>query len=163
NADPVGATFDDNALNQDDVDGRPLYAGVTYDAGAREDRISSSIEAAAAGGALTLDDMSRIQHDTRSNVGFRLAAPIVAALDAVGFFIWRLDDNQLVRLVNRVLNTPGGMVLSSTTGQPILCDRIATAGPDDSCTKQVLVAMAQAMNQLGSQFGTADTSQWRWG
>jgi penicillin amidase len=234
NADPVGATFDNNALNQPMVDGRPLYAGVTYTAGFREDRISASIEAAAANGALTLDDMARIQHDTRSNVGFYLVAPVRAALayvadstgapadvvayvaglsagdrqalmtaktlldawsfatpteggdgaataafnmwmhyfveatlkdelDAVSFDVWRLDDNFIVRIVNRLIVDSTGMVLSAQTSQPILCDRVDLAGADDSCTKQVLVAMVEAMNQLSGQFSTADSTQWKWG
>src|SRR5207247_633174 len=77
NADPVGATFDNDPLNQPMVDGRPLYAGITYAAGVREERISTLIEA---GHGLTLDDMATIQHDTHSNVGAKLTPAITAAL-----------------------------------------------------------------------------------
>ncbi len=81
NADPVGATFDNNPLNQTVVDGRPLYAGVTYAAGVREQRIATVLEA---GTDLTLDDMATLQHDTHSNVGEALRDRVVAALDATG-------------------------------------------------------------------------------
>jgi len=74
----VGATFDNDPLNQPVVDGRPLYAGVTYAAGVRAERISNLIEAGNA--SLTIDDMARIQHDTRSNVGAKLTPAVVAAL-----------------------------------------------------------------------------------
>jgi len=88
NADPVGATFDNNALNQPMVDGRPLYVGVTYTAGYREDRISTLIERGAAAAPLTTDDIATIQHDTHSNVGESLVPSILAALaytaDATG-------------------------------------------------------------------------------
>ena len=46
-ADPVGATFDGDALGgveQPIVDGRPLYAGVSYAAGVREERITTLIQ-----------------------------------------------------------------------------------------------------------------------
>ncbi len=78
NADPVGATFDGDPLNQRAVDGRPLYVGVTYAAGVREERISQLIEERGVG--MTTDDMARIQHDTRSNVGVKLVPAIRAAL-----------------------------------------------------------------------------------
>ncbi|MGN6105140.1 MAG: penicillin acylase family protein, partial [Kofleriaceae bacterium] len=80
NADPVGATFDNDPLNQPMIDGRPLYVGVSYAAGVREERIT---ELLTRGGALTLDDMAAIQHDTFSNVGAKLVPHVLAALDAV--------------------------------------------------------------------------------
>jgi penicillin amidase len=245
NADPVGQTFDDAPLSGPIVDGRPLYSGVTYAAGVREERISRSIEAAAAQGAVTVDDMARIQHDASSTVGRHLAPPVIAALGtvadstgapsdvapylaalpaadtarlqtalallsrwtyatptaldapspqelvdsaataafntfmhffiqraigdelaAVNFDVWRLDDNFTVRTINAILTEPSTLVQSAQTGQPILCDDIATAGPDDSCTKMILVAMVDAMTALETAspgFGTADPTQWRWG
>jgi penicillin amidase len=245
NADPVGATFDGDGLNQPLVDGRPLYAGVTYAAGVREERISNLIVAAAADGPLDLVDMAAIQHDTASTVGGHLRDAIVAALgvidgaaglppDAQAFYdglaavdqtrldqartllaawtlqtpamlslddgettdsaatalfnawmhyfiedviedelaalptpfaVWRLEENLLVRTVWGVLNQPAGYVISTDTDQPILCDDIATAGADGSCTMQVLRALLQAMDHLASPagFGNASTSSWRWG
>ncbi len=237
NADPVGATFDNDPLNQQTTDGHPLYAGVTYAAGVREERISTLIEA---GQQLTLDDMARIQHDTHSNCGEKLSPAINAALaqldspgasppdlapyinglapadktrletakmlmagwtretpaatdapsadsaatalfnawmhffltdaikdefDHVGFDMWSLDDNLLVRIVYRLFTQPQTYVQSATSGEPIVCDDITTAGADDSCTKMILVAMLDAMHHLESTagFGTADTTQWRWG
>jgi penicillin amidase len=80
NADPVGATFDGNPLDQGVVSGEPLYVGVGYAAGLREDRITALIQQASAAGQVTLDDMAAIQRDTHSSVGERLAPAIVAAL-----------------------------------------------------------------------------------
>ena len=245
NADPVGATFDGLPLNQGVVNGEPLYAGVGYAAGVREDRITKLLQQlAGADRGATLDDMAAIQHDTHSNVGERLTPAIVAALaqldspgatppdlapyalalpaadrarlgkaravmaswtfatpaaieaatevaiadsaataifntwmhffigrtladelDAVDFDVWRLDDNQLVRIVYAMLTDPRSFVTSPSTQQPILCDNIAVAGPDDSCTKVILQAMLDAMTHLESAqgFGTVDTGAWRWG
>jgi acyl-homoserine lactone acylase PvdQ len=81
NSDPVGATFDGNPLNGPVVDGRPLYAGTTYAAGFRTERISSLIDEAAAAGAVTLDDMARFQADSDSTVGSHLLPALVAVLD----------------------------------------------------------------------------------
>ena len=78
NADPVGATFDGNALNQTTTTGEELYAGVTYAAGVREERISTLIEQRGIG--ITIEDMARIQHDTTSNVGAKLVPAIRSAL-----------------------------------------------------------------------------------
>ncbi|HEU4734896.1 MAG TPA: penicillin acylase family protein [Kofleriaceae bacterium] len=86
-------------------------------------------------------------------------------LDAVGFDVWRLDDNLLVRVIYALLHDPGSFVTSPATQQPIVCDNYDTAGPDDSCTKAILQAMVDAMIHLESPdaFGTADVSAWRWG
>ncbi len=244
NADPVGATFDGLPLNQGTVDDKPLYAGVSYAAGLREERITRLIQPFAGAPGMTLDDMAAIQHDTRSTVGEKLAPAILAALaqldhpdptppdllpyvaalpaadlarlttarqllaswtfatpaaadasdsapnddsaataifntwmhffieralkdelDAVDFDVWRLDDQQLVRIVYAMLTDPRSFVTSPTTQQPILCDDYVTAGPDDSCTKVILQAMVDAMTQLESAqgFGIADPGAWRWG
>ncbi len=243
NADPVGATFDNNPLNQTTTDGQPLYAGITYTAGLREDRITSSIVAAAGAGPITIDDMARIQHDTRSNVGAYMIAPIRTALayvddptgapadvaafvaglapadkqtldtakqlldnwsqatpaatestatqseladsaatalfnmwmhyfveatlkdelDAVNFDVWRLDDNFIVRIIYRLLVNPEMFVQSATTNQPILCDNLGAAGPDDSCTMKIIEATTSAMTELASQMGTTDVTRWQWG
>lgn len=77
NADPVGATFDGRPLNQADG-ATPLYLGVSYAAGVREERISQMIEQRGVG--ISVDDMARIQHDTTSTVGSKLAPPIRTAL-----------------------------------------------------------------------------------
>jgi penicillin amidase len=83
NADPVGATFDRDALNQPVVDGRPLYAGISYTEGLREERISLLIEEKAAQGPLDLAAMAQIQHDTNSSVGRHLRDSVVAALAVI--------------------------------------------------------------------------------
>ena len=81
NADPVGATFDGDPLNQPIVDGIPLYVGVTYAAGVRHERIAEMITTAPS--PITLDDMARMQHDTRSTMGAKLAPHLVSALGRV--------------------------------------------------------------------------------
>ena len=233
NADPVGATFDNDPLNQSIVDGRPLYAGVTYAAGVREERIANLVTAAGPASA-TLAQMSDIQHDTQSTIGLHfkdrlnnvLAVTGVAAdvtgylaalpvadqtrlatatqllagwtlatpasvgtpstdsaatalfntwmhyfierslkdeFDAMGFDVWRLDDNQIVRLIFAMLVHPETLT-AAVSGQPILCDDV-TSVTEDSCDKMILIAMVDAMQHLESAdgFGTADTAQWQWG
>jgi len=85
NSDPVGATFDGDPLNQPVVDGIPLYAGVTYAAGVRAERISDDIKAAAArtNNHITLDDMAKIQHDSTSTMGMKLMPKILDDLKAL--------------------------------------------------------------------------------
>jgi len=91
NADPVGATFDNDPLGGDEqiqptVDGRPLYVGFAYAAGLRHARIAELLDEASAGGrAPTLDDMARIQLDTHSTMGAALAPhlrPRLAMIDS---------------------------------------------------------------------------------
>ena len=90
NADPVGATFDNDPLNQPLVNGRPLYAGVAYAAGVRQERITRGIEAAAApvpgddsAAAVTPEEMQALQHDSQSTVGAKMTPRILAALGYV--------------------------------------------------------------------------------
>jgi penicillin amidase len=247
NADPVGATFDNDPLNQPMVDGRPLYVGVSYAAGVREERISTLIDQAAR--PLTLDTMAQIQHDTHSNVGAKLSAPIALALarldtptgapadlgpfvaalsaedkarlvtartllaswthatptalapndpaaadsaatalfnawmhffleralrdefanakdpatpGAQGFDLYRLDGNQLVRIVYALLTRPGAFVQSAATGQPIVCDDFASV-TTDSCTTMIMRAAIDAVRHLETTFASPDPAQWRWG
>lgn len=80
NSDPVGQTFDNDALNQPEVSGRPLYVGMAYAPGVRLERISSLLEGAMARGPVTLADFATIQHDTRSTVGSKLAPKLTEAL-----------------------------------------------------------------------------------
>jgi penicillin G amidase len=96
---------------------------------------------------------------------FFLAEGIGDEFAAIDFDLWRLDDNLHVRTVYWMLADPDRFVKSVTTGQPILCDRYAVAGPDDSCTKLILMTVLAAMHHLESSagYGTADTAQWRWG
>ncbi|MCX5745455.1 MAG: penicillin acylase family protein [Proteobacteria bacterium] len=242
NADPVGATFDGDPLNQPMVAGRPLYAGITYAAGVRQERISQMIEAA--GTTATLADMAVIQRDTRSNVGEHLVPAITAALGklddasatpsdvasylaslstedrtrlqtartllagwsratpaaigtptaaelgdsaatalfnawmhffierslgdeftAMSFDVWRMDDNQVLRIINAMLVHPATFVQSVTSHQPILCDDLTTSGVDESCSRIILAALVDAMGQLEGPagFDTADVTRWQWG
>ncbi len=84
---------------------------------------------------------------------------------AIDFDMWALDENLHVRTAYALLSQPTTFVASASTGQPILCDRYAVAGPDDSCTKLILMNLVAAMQHLESAdgFGTADTAEWRWG
>jgi penicillin G amidase len=86
-------------------------------------------------------------------------------LDAIGFDVWRLDDDVLIRIVHALLHDPNSFVTSPATQQPILCDNYAVLGPDDSCTKAILQAMVDAMTRLASPqgFGADDPGAWRWG
>lgn len=233
NADPVGATFDGDALNQPMVDGRPLYVGVTYAAGVREERISQLIEQRGVG--ITVDDMARIQHDTTSNVGTKLVpavlaalsrfdstvgaapdvVPYLASLDAtdrgrlqtartllaswtyatstggragsaatsifnvwmhfflanalddelasVGLSLFDYDDNFIFRIAYALLTDPDSFVQSTQSGQPIVCDDMATPGTDGSCTVVILRSLVQAMAHLETQFPSVPPAQWDWG
>lgn len=247
NSDPVGATFDDDPLNQPIVGGIPLYAGVTYAAGVRAERISDDIKAAAArtGNKITLDDLAKIQHDSTSTMGMKLVPKVLtalAALDstvglpsdvgpyltalpsadkarlaaaralfaawtfatptavgaspssrelddsaatalfnawmhyfiqdtladeytAINFNVWSIEQNLTARVVYAMLVEPQKLVQSATTGQPIICDDMATAGADESCTRHVLQAAIEAMTWAESPqgFGTADHTKWHWG
>jgi acyl-homoserine lactone acylase PvdQ len=82
--------------------------------------------------------------------------------DAMSFDVFRLDDNQIVRLIFGLLVHPDQF--TQGPNGPVLCDDY-TSATDDSCTKMVLVAMVDAMTQLESAtgFNTPDTTQWRWG
>ncbi|MBL9013154.1 MAG: penicillin acylase family protein [Myxococcales bacterium] len=233
NADPVGATFDNDPLNQPMVDGRPLYVGVTYAAGVRQERISQLIEQRGVG--ITVEDMARIQHDTTSNVGAKLVPAVLAALSrlhstagappdvapylaslgatdrarletartllaawtfatstggragsaatsifnvwvhfflgnslgdelsSVGLDLFGYDDNFLFRILYELLVNPGSFVQSAQSGQPIVCDDMATSGTDDSCTVVILRSLVQAMAHLETQFPGVAPSQWDWG
>jgi penicillin amidase len=238
NADPVGATFDNDPLNQRVVDGRPLYVGVAYAAGVRQERITKGITSIP--DRITPEQMEALQHDTTSTVGAKMMPGLMAALanvtspvpagapldvkqylqgiaaadrdrlitartmlagwsfatpaaadasgasaatailnawmhffiegaladelGAVGFDVWRLDDNQLFRIVYELLRPDSILSRGTTTGQPILCDGVA-GGAEDSCTKLVLISMLAAMKHLESPeaFGTPNTAEWAWG
>jgi hypothetical protein len=96
---------------------------------------------------------------------FFLQRTLADELAAVDFDVWRLDDGQLLRVVDALLNDPESLVTSPATQQPILCDDYAAPGPDVSCTVQILAALVDAMTYLESPrgFGTADPKAWRWG
>ncbi|HWO20463.1 MAG TPA: penicillin acylase family protein [Kofleriaceae bacterium] len=85
NADPVGATFDNDPLNQRVVDGRPLYVGVAYAAGVRQERITSGIKDYMKNkpDGIRAEDMAALQHDTTSTVGAKLVPFLKAALGYV--------------------------------------------------------------------------------
>jgi acyl-homoserine lactone acylase PvdQ len=85
--------------------------------------------------------------------------------DAMSYDVWSIDENFLARTVYRLLTQPQTFVQDPATGQPIVCDNYADNGPDDSCTKEILASLVDAMNSLESPtgFGTADTTEWRWG
>ncbi len=76
---------------------------------------------------------------------------------------WDLEQNLLARIVVAMLVEPGAMVLSPSTGQPILCDEMGTTGADASCTKKVIEATLAALTQLDTLMGSTSMSTWRWG
>jgi penicillin G amidase len=84
NNDTTGATFDNDALNQPAVNGRPLYAGMAQAAGLRVERISAELEAAMLRGPLTTADLAKLQHDSSSTVGKKLSPKVLEALAFVG-------------------------------------------------------------------------------
>ena len=75
NADPVGVTFDGNALNDD------FYLGCEFDAGYRMGRIDERLRALTAAGGVTADAMSTLQGDHRSPFGARITPFILMALE----------------------------------------------------------------------------------
>lgn len=58
-----------------------------------------------------------------------------------------------------------GSGLAAETGQPVLCDAMATADVVESCDLMALMAMQDALAWLASNdaFGTEDMGQWAWG
>lgn len=96
---------------------------------------------------------------------FFLANGLGDELAAMSYDMWKLDENLHVRTVYALLATPATFTQSPSSGQPIVCDRYDVAGPDDSCSKLILVTLLDAMAHLESPqgFGTADTTLWRWG
>ena len=142
NSDPVGETFDGDPLDGPLVDGRPLYAGVTYAAGVRTERIVEKLRDFAAAGPVTLDQLAELQHDRRSNVAFHLRAPVLTALgylaDATGAppdiapYLASLSEAQRARLTDArdrlaawTLDTPTGLGASATATEK--ADASATA------------------------------------
>ena len=84
NSDPVGETFDGDALNGPEVDGRPLFVSALYDPGFRTGRITRRLETLKAAGApITLEDLGSIQADGHSNFGEIIAPHIVTAATAL--------------------------------------------------------------------------------
>ena len=84
NADPVGATFDDDAFNGPVVNGHLMYLNAHYDPGYRVGRITRDLQALlATGNPVTLDDLGKIQGDTHSNYGDDVRAHLIAAIDAL--------------------------------------------------------------------------------
>jgi penicillin G amidase len=85
--------------------------------------------------------------------------------DAINFNVWDIQQDLLARNVYALLVEPAGLVQSATTGQPILCDDMTTAGADESCTRRVMQATLEAMDWLasGAAYGSADPGTWHWG
>lgn len=104
NADPVGATFDGDPLNQPVVDGHPLYVGVTYAAGVRHARISDRLYDL--GTTTTWEGLASVQHDTYSTMGAKLAPYIATTLatlqsstvPGVAAYVASLTADDLARL-----------------------------------------------------------------
>jgi len=140
NADPVGSTFDGDPLNQLTAEGKPLYVGVSYAAGVRQERIAQLIEDAFVTlTPITLDFMARMQHDTRSNVGAKLRQPIVSALALLEAppampgdlqaFVAGLDAADRARIV-----TARTLLAGWSFATPTSIDRGVPASPDSAAT-----------------------------
>ncbi|MEO7093512.1 MAG: penicillin acylase family protein [Polyangiales bacterium] len=93
---------------------------------------------------------------------FFLTKALADEFTAMNLQLFDYDDNFLLRIAYALLTDPSSFVQSATTGQPIICDDIATAG-DDSCTKVILMGLVDAMTHLEQVFGTTSTATWDWG
>lgn len=82
NNDPVGTTIDNDALNQKRKGSNAIYyLDWNYDIGFRAGRITELVkQKVAKGEKFTVEDMGKIQSDTVSLIGRRLAPYILAAL-----------------------------------------------------------------------------------
>ncbi|MDX2093112.1 MAG: penicillin acylase family protein [Kofleriaceae bacterium] len=80
NADPVGATADNDPLNGPVRDGHPLYAGVSYADGLRAARIGEMLRGDT---DRSIESMARMQHDTRSTLGAKLTPYLVSLLSTL--------------------------------------------------------------------------------
>lgn len=221
-ADPSGATFDGDPLNQ------ARYLGLDYADGARHGRIAALLAELVPAGA----DLAAVQHDGHATLaalvvpalrdalaaldggaapadatafvaalspadrallasardllaGWRyttattdaapalvhawihhwLAAVVGDEVAGFGFDLWQLGDDHLARIVGATLAATPAVTRSAATGQPLVCDRVDVAGPDDSCTRMALATALAAMQQLASPagFGGADIARWQWG
>lgn len=78
-----------------------------------------------------------------------------------------IDDNLIARVVQALFEEPGtlGSGLAAATGQPVLCDDMATADVTESCDLVAIQAMEQTLAWLAGAdaFATEDVDQWRWG
>jgi penicillin G amidase len=86
-------------------------------------------------------------------------------LAAIDMSPWDLNTNLLARTVYGILVEPQTCVASALTGEPVVCDSMATPEADGSCTRMVLASLLDAVAHLASPagFGTADPDAWRWG
>ncbi|MCB9598645.1 MAG: penicillin acylase family protein, partial [Sandaracinaceae bacterium] len=75
NQDNVGVTDDGNPCND------PHYIGPSFAAGYRHGRITQRLDELTTRGAITVDDMVALQHETRSSLGEGMRDAIVASLD----------------------------------------------------------------------------------
>jgi len=173
NADPVGATADGLPLDQTTSDGEPLYVGVSYAAGLRDQRIAQLIGQRAAAGAtgpggpermITLDDVLAIQRDTRSLAGEQLTPPILAALGRldrqsigptdVNPYLDALSADDTARLV-----TARRLLGAWTFATPAAVD----AADDDSAATAVFHAWIHAFIEraLQDELDVLDFDVWR--
>jgi penicillin amidase len=86
-------------------------------------------------------------------------------LDRIQFDLWVLNDNLLARTIYALLLEPATFVQSPDTGQPVICDDMATPAADGSCTGKILESLLDAVTHLSSPagFDSADPADWRWG
>jgi penicillin amidase len=80
NGDQIGDTLDNDPSNDKLPTGEPMYLACWHDAGYRVGRIVERLKTV--GHPLTIDDLSQIQADSRSNMGALLAPQLLLALSA---------------------------------------------------------------------------------
>jgi penicillin amidase len=143
NADPVGASFDGDPLNQPSVDGHSLYVGLTYAAGVRQERIVDRL--VELGNTVTVDGLASIQHDTYSMMGAKLAPHIVttlteaqsSAIPEVAAYVAALDAADRARL-DRARTLLGAWTYRTPTG--LADDESTPNGDPDSAATAVFNA-----------------------
>ena len=141
NADPVGATFDGDPLNQPEVDGHPLYVGVTYAAGVRHARIADRLFEL--GPTADVDGLAAIQHDTFSTMGAKLAPYIVATLSSADTSALSPAD---VARIDRARALLAGWTYATPTG--LASDGLTPTGDLSSAATAVFNAWMHFFIQL---------------
>jgi penicillin amidase len=137
-------------------------------------------------GELTPDQLDRIDQAPGLLEAWRYDTPADGAdsAAAVVFNVWlveflarafgdeaevlgRAPGDWLTNGVVAVLTRPGDLRtgLAAETGEPILCDDLATPGPTiESCTLEIALALDAAIAWIRDESGLgADPAGWRWG
>ncbi len=170
NSDPVGETFDGDALNGPLVDGKHLYISATYDVGFRTGRITRLIQQKTANGAkISFADQEKIQADAHSNSGERMRPFLAAAMvrleaelatpgsspDLTALATTLAGDaprlarlrEAAMRIKDWTLDTPAGVAAGVTDAE--IKDSVATMLFNSWQTKAVRGAIGDELGKLG--------------